>query len=116
MIKTVFLLVFVCFSYLGKAQTFCDTMFGFSFKLESKLPDSNKLFFFEEDTIDFYQYKQLSNYVIFDLNCSDSTFGVSSAEEFFDTISGDNISFKLRTLEITENGRSMLSQKLYHLK
>ena len=74
MIKTVFLLMFVCFSYLGKAKTFCDTMFGFSFKLESKLHDSNKLFSFEEDTIDFYQYKQLTNYVIFDLNCSDSTF------------------------------------------
>lgn len=91
MIKTVFLLMFVCFSYLGKAQTFCDTMFGFSFKLESKLHDSNELFSFEEDTIDFYQYKQLSNYVIFDLNCSDSTFEVSSVEEFFDTISGDYI-------------------------
>lgn len=78
-------------------------MFGFSFKLESKLPDSNKLFFFEEYTIDFYQYKQLSNYVIFDLNCSDSTFGVSSAEEFFDTISGDNIF--IQTKDFGNNGK-----------
>lgn len=107
MIKTVFLLMFVCFSYLGKAQTFCDTMFGFSFKLESKLHDSNELFSFEEDTIDFYQYKQLSNYVIFDLNCSDSTFEVSSVEEFFDTISGDYIF--LQSKDFGNNGNWKLN-------
>lgn len=107
MIKTVFLLMFVCFSYLGKAQTFCDTMFGFSFKLESKLHDSNELFSFEEDTINFYQYKQLSNYVIFDLNCSDSTFEVSSVEEFFDTISGDYIF--LQSKDFGNNGNWKLN-------
>ena len=72
------LIVILSFSFFGKAQTFCDSIFGDKFHFEFEEDSSNYLFNFDLDTLNFFQYKEIYNSKVIDLNCEDSTFRVQS--------------------------------------
>jgi len=91
------------FSIIGKAQTFCDTMFGRNFKLEIKGESSIvSIFNFKKDSFDFYQYKPLKKYYLFRLNCNDSSFRVSICEDDISSITGNG--FTIESLDFGNLG------------
>ncbi len=75
--KTITIIALVLsFAFEGKAQSFCDTMFGENFNLEFGSELGNGVLNFNSDTLNFFQYKELKNYNSIILNCQDSTFYV----------------------------------------
>lgn len=72
--KIIFIVLFSITFFCGKSQTFCDTNLGYYYHLEIKQDSS---FNFNEDTLDFYKGKDLSDFVQINLNCDDSSFFIS---------------------------------------
>jgi len=63
------------FSFIGKAQSFCDTMFGEKF-ISTDLYDFSSDTVFHSDTIDFYKGKKLNKFSYIQLKLADSSFQI----------------------------------------
>lgn len=88
--KIGFVILFLSLSFIGKAQSFCDTMFG------EKLITSDLFYFdsdtiFNNDTIDFYKEKELNTFCYIQLKKIDSTFQIFQGVHQYELFDKDSI-------------------------
>ncbi|MEN8928803.1 MAG: hypothetical protein ABF242_08890 [Flavobacteriales bacterium] len=77
---TIYIFILLSFSLAGKAQTFCDTVFGSQFRIQVYQDEIDKFFNFDLDSLDFEKIEEVSTSKYILLNCNDSTFRIETLE------------------------------------